>query len=146
MLKNLIGIVKQSILLVKINKLIMSEVNMKKRMALQNVEPGTIDLGLVEMKACVPVLEEIDDYSVEVGLYKLSQDVPTPKYATHRSACFDIPVYMGSNIVYIDTYNRLLMHSVKSVYNLPERDNVRGINLEPGECGIIPTLLIFDIP
>lgn len=69
-----------------------------------------------------------------------------PKYATQKSACFDIPVYMGSSVIYVDTYNRLLMHSVKSVYNLPERDGARGINLEPGECGFIPTGLIFDIP
>lgn len=80
------------------------------------------------------------------GIFKIHPDVPTPKYATQRSACFDISIYMGSNILYIDTYNRLLLHSVKSISNLPERDGARGINLEPGECGFFPTGLIFDIP
>jgi len=80
------------------------------------------------------------------GIHKISPDVVTPKYATQRSACFDVPIYLGSSIVYIDTYNRLLLHSVKSVSNLPERDGARGINLEPGECGFFPTGLIFDIP
>lgn len=80
------------------------------------------------------------------GIYKISSDVPTPRYATERSACFDLPIYMGSNVVYIDTYNRLLLHGVKSISSLPERDGARGINLEPGECGFFPTGLIFDIP
>lgn len=80
------------------------------------------------------------------GIHKLQPDVATPKYATRRSACFDLSVYMGAGVVYVDTYNRLLLHSIKAVSNLPERDGARGINLEPGECGFFPTGLIFDIP
>jgi dUTP pyrophosphatase len=80
------------------------------------------------------------------GIHKISPDVPTPRYATQRSACFDLPIFLGSDVVYIDTYNRLLLHSVKSISNLPERDGARGINLEPGECGVFPTGIIFDIP
>lgn len=80
------------------------------------------------------------------GIYKIDPDVPTPRYATKRSACFDLTVFLGSDVVYIDTYNRLLLHSVKSISTLPERDGARGINLEPGECGFFPTGLIFDIP
>lgn len=52
----------------------------------------------------------------------------------------------GPDIVCVDAYNRILMHLVRSVGPLPERDYVKGINIEPGECIFIPTGLIFDIP
>lgn len=53
MLKSPIGTVKQNTPSEKINRSIMSEVNMKKRNALQSVEKPSIDLGMVEMKSCV---------------------------------------------------------------------------------------------
>lgn len=62
------------------------------------------------------------------------------------SACFDLSAYLSPLIVCIDTYNRILMHTVKTVSPLPERDGARGINIEPGEVAFIPTGLIFDIP
>ncbi len=52
MLKSPIGTVKQNTPSERINWSIMSEVNMKKRIALQSVEKPSIDLGMIEMKAC----------------------------------------------------------------------------------------------
>jgi dUTP pyrophosphatase len=72
--------------------------------------------------------------------------VETPKYATQNSACFDLTAFLGPDIIYVDSYNRLLLHALRSISKLPERDGARGINLEPGESAIIPTGLIFDIP
>ena len=73
-------------------------------------------------------------------------DVPLPKYHTGLSACFDIPVYLGKDIVCVDTYNRSLMHLVKTVASMHDKDGERGFNLEPGESAFVPTGLIFDIP
>lgn len=80
------------------------------------------------------------------GYHKLYEDVEIPKYYTSKSACFDLPVYLGKNTVYVDAYNRMLMHLIKTVAPMAERDGLRGFNIEPGESVVAPTGLIFDIP
>lgn len=83
---------------------------------------------------------------VIVGIHKLYDDVETPKYYTQKSACFDLPVYLGKDIVCVDVYNRMLMHLIKTVAPMKERDGERGFSIEPGESAFVPTGLIFDIP
>lgn len=58
-------------------------------------------------------------------------DVENLKYYTQKSACFDVPVYLGTAIVCVDVYNRALMHLIKTVAPMNERDGIRGFNLEP---------------
>lgn len=114
-----------------------------------------IDLGVINMTPveCTPLPnalkfteESIQDDGIPVGIHRLYPDVEIPAYATQLSACFDLRAYLGNDIVCVDTYNRILMHTVRAVGPLPERDYQRGINIEPGECVFIPTGLIFDIP
>lgn len=80
------------------------------------------------------------------GIHKLYPDVETPKYYTQKSACFDLPAYLGKEIVCIDVYNRMLMHLIKTVAPMKERDGERGFSIEPGESAFVPTGLVFDIP
>jgi len=80
------------------------------------------------------------------GVHKLYNDVEDLKYYTQKSACFDVPVYLGKDIVYVDAYNRLLMHLIKTVSPMKEKDGIRGFNIEPGESAIVPTGLVLDIP
>ena len=121
------------------------------------VNENFIDLGVIEMKEVQPSkkefrieLEEPKNWQerneIIVGIYKMFDDVETPKYQTQKSACFDIPTYLGKEIVVIDVYNRMLMHLIKSVSPMKERDGVRGFSIEPGESAFVPTGLVFDIP
>lgn len=125
---------------------------MKKRQAKQ--ENSEIILGTLDMMEIDPNLQCRNAFTflpeeesvIPVGIHRLYDDVVTPKYETQSSACFDVRAYLGNNIVCVDAYNRMLMHLVRSVGPLPERDYQRGVNIEPGECIFIPTGLIFDIP
>lgn len=80
------------------------------------------------------------------GVHKIYPDAETPKYYTQKSACFDLPTYLGKEIVVVDVYNRMLMHLIKTVAPMKERDGERGFSIEPGESVFVPTGLIFDIP
>lgn len=81
-----------------------------------------------------------------LGIYPLYENVKYPKYATQRSACFDLSAYLGPEIICVDTYNRILMHTKRSIGPLPSRNGTRGFYIDPGECAFIPTGMIFDIP
>lgn len=131
---------------------------MRKRQVKEDKPAQVIDLGVINMTEVInpvknafkslPQQKEYDQVQsdVRVGIHRLYPDVSTPDYATELSACFDLQVYFGSDIVCVDTYNRMNMHLVRSIGPLPERDYERGVNIEPGECIFIPTGLIFDIP
>ena len=80
------------------------------------------------------------------GIHKLYDDVETPRYYTQKSACFDLPIYLGKEIVCVDTYNRMLMHLIKTIAPMMERDGERGFSIEPGESAFVPTGIVFDIP
>jgi hypothetical protein len=84
MLRSPIGTAKQSTLSAKTNQTIMSEVNMKKRNALQSVEKPSINLGLIEMKACsIPMaISEEDDAGNLVAV----------RYLQDRSRCANAPI------------------------------------------------------
>lgn len=113
------------------------------------VDLGAISLTPTQLKKSDPIVEvpkwENNMNVAIVGIHKLYDNVETPKYQTEKSACFDIPAYFGDDIVVVDSYNRLLLHVVKSVFQVPERDE-RGVSIEPGESAFIPTGLIIDIP
>lgn len=80
------------------------------------------------------------------GVHKLYNDVEDLKYYTEKSACFDVPVYLGKDVVYVDVYNRMLMHLIKTVSPMKEKDSLRGFSIEPGESAFVPTGLVLDIP
>jgi dUTP pyrophosphatase len=93
----------------------------------------------------LPTDIEDSSNSVILGIHKLYSAVNTPVYATAKSACFDVFIYLGNEIQKVDCYNRLLMKSSKRVVLVPEIGK-RGVHIEPGECLYIPTGIIFDIP
>lgn len=53
---------------------------------------------------------------------------------------------MGKEVVCVDVYNRMLIHLIKTIGQMKEKDSVRGFSIEPGESAFVPTGLIFDIP
>ncbi len=81
-----------------------------------------------------------------LGVYKVYNDVILPKYQTEKSACFDITAYLGDDIRTVVVYNRLLMQFNRTIINLMERGNSRGIQIEAGDNVYIPTGIIFNIP
>ena len=86
------------------------------------------------------------EIKLQFGVHKLYEDVEDLKYYTEKSACFDIPVYLGKEVVCVDVYNRMLIHLIKTIGQMKEKDSVRGFSIEPGESAFVPTGLIFDIP
>lgn len=135
----------------------------KSRNALVSSDNNFIDLGVLNMSHIQSIESthpKSEDIKIEildpktwthrnkviVGIHKLYDDVETPKYHTQKSACFDIPVYLGKEIVCVDIYNRMLMHLIKTISPMKERDGERGFSIEPGESAFVPTGLIFDIP
>lgn len=126
----------------------------KKSVESNNMSLGVLNMSPVEPKSeSIPVMpfgevEQFDSWveNEQMGVYPLYEGVQIPSYATARSACFDLRAYLGPEIICVDTHNRILMHSKRTVSPLPNRDRKRGIYLEPGECAFIPTGIIFDIP
>lgn len=96
------------------------------------------------MKPPVEVPQNVS--SVPIGVYKKYEGVEIPEYQTEWSACFDLSPYFDESVLTVDCYNRMLMHSVKTVSFIREKENQRGVYIEPGETAVIPTGLIFDIP
>ena len=84
-------------------------------------------------------------HRVPTGTYKIDPNIPTPEYKTERSACFDLAAYLGPKIEKVETWNRILVHSFRSVAIMPEREK-RGVYIEPGENILIPTGIVFNIP
>jgi len=138
----------------------------KPRNAFVTQDTNFTDLGVLNMTP-IRAIEEDDDADTQpeavrveilepknwitrnkviVGIHKLYEDVETPRYYTQKSACFDLPAYLGKEIVCVDIYNRMLMHLIKTVAPMKERDGERGFSIEPGESAFVPTGLIFDIP
>jgi len=108
--------------------------------------------GVIELQPCIitekskSIKTDKTTNDVSVGVYKIYDSVEMPKYYTEKSACFDLSVYLGPEIVHVNVYNRMLMHVVKTVIRMADKNWIRGICLEPGECAFIPTGLIFNIP
>lgn len=90
--------------------------------------------------------ELVTVYEPELGVFPIYENVKIPYYATLNSACFDLSAYLGPEIVCVDTYNRILNHTKRSIGPLPSQNGKRGTYIEPGECVFVPTGLIFDIP
>jgi dUTPase len=111
--------------------------------------PASFDFGEMMFQpvgnALRMIQAEDNDSGIPVGVYRLYDDATIPGYSSGSSSCFDLRAYLGSDVVCVDTYNRMLMHNVRTVGLIPERDNRRGVRIEPGECVYIPTGLAFDI-
>ena len=87
--------------------------------------------------------------------YKLNEDVPSPKFATSDSACFDLCAYLvpGNSIIAGEESPRIVVYTMDNKKEereckcwAREMDFCCGIDLAPGERALIPTGLIFDIP
>lgn len=79
----------------------------------------------------------------KLGIYKLHDDVLTPKFATIDSACFDLHAYFSHRepITFYDATNRKCSHLC-----FPQETNKLACLINPGERVLIPTGIIFDIP
>ena len=88
--------------------------------------------------------------------YKLHEDVKSPEFATHGSACFDICSYFADKRKYVHG-NPKPKVIVYTMDNQKEEREVQqwagrgstfyfGVELSPGERILVPTGLIFDIP
>jgi dUTPase len=106
------------------------------------VSPGTSPDGTS------PAVDYDDPWSdsIPLGVYRVFEDGMLPSYSSDGGACFTLRAYLGSGVMCVDTHNRLLMHNVRSISPILERDSERGVRIEPGECVYIPTGLVFDIP
>lgn len=74
----------------------------------------------------------------ELGVYKMSEDVVLPEYATKSSACFDLCAYLPNGTV-VDYFTP---NNEKKSIEL----NDSWLVLKPKYRYMIPTGLIFDIP
>lgn len=112
-------------------------------------ELGTF--GIINMRPAVNNLDFTDKQTeksnvVDLGIYKLYNGVELPEYATYRSGCFDVKVYLGSEIESVKVVDRLLNQYQRKPVSIVDRDNVTGVIIYPDEVIMIPTGLVFDIP
>ena len=83
-----------------------------------------------------------------MNYFKLYDDVKDcPRFATEKSACFDIRAYLGNGIETVMAYDNLnhkrsVLIDPHQTQSLPERKVV----IYPGWRVLIPTGLILDIP
>jgi len=84
---------------------------------------------------------------LKLKYFKKYNDVKDPKFGTEQAACFDVHAYFGSNeaclINVYDKDNNNIKYLAGKATHL---DNVKFVNLNPGDRALIPTGLIFDIP
>jgi dUTP pyrophosphatase len=75
-----------------------------------------------------------------IKVYKLYPDVQVPKYATERSACFDIRAYLRQG-------HEIRIENGWQPYApvITDSDGKMFFRIEPGEVALIPTGIIFDI-
>lgn len=86
------------------------------------------------------------DSGIAVGIHRLYPSVELPAYSTERSACFDLKAYFGNEVNSVESYTRNLMKWSKNIISVAEKDGLRGISIEPGECAFVPTGIVFEIP
>lgn len=85
---------------------------------------------------------KVSNKSVELGIFRLGDDIELPKYQTEQSACFDLSSYIieGKSIKCINQGNEKIEREVQLV------DGVPSVPLHPRERMLVPTGLVLDIP
>lgn len=87
---------------------------------------------------------EVRSEDLELGVFRMHNDVPEIKHATLGSACFDVAAYLpdGKIVNFYNSFNE----KKSTVSRNFTAYSVIGIALDPGMRALIPTGLIFDIP